>query len=167
MRCFMRSLYLVSVILLGCAKPEVLPSSWTPSQPDRQGRPPVSVSWKQLEFADGTALLSLQVEKRIHLEQDLSVSLTVPKGATAEPEATWTIGASDTGNMTRTIRVRWTTLPTDDLLAVADSQGQSVGVHATAPYRFGRQQPSTPGAAVGEPVQVGNHGIGNPVDLTK
>ncbi len=164
----MRTALLAAVALVACAKPEVVPAAPVARVDAHHGRSPVTIRWTQLKLGQGAADLELEIEKLIPLEQDLKVSLLAPPGVTLEPaSSSWIVFAKDVGVTKRAIRARWVELPREDLFAVADSQGNSNGVRVTAPYRFGRVEAVTSSPAIGAPVEIGNHRIGTPVDLSK
>lgn len=157
----------LSLLIFGCTNNSA--SRVTPAVGrGESGRAPLVVSWSESERTTNSALVRVEIDKRTAFQKSVTVSFILPKGIASEPPPTqWTIPAEALGTTSRTFRLQWSEVPMDDLLAVAESQGEASGVRAVAAYRFGRSEPTTPQPVRGPPAQVGDNLIGEPVDLSK
>lgn len=162
------SLFALLIFAASCRSPAPVAVA-NSQEAARSPTSPIEAKWTVHEVGATSAKLSFTLTKAIATEKDVSVVLVVPAGATLEPSTSrWLIPAAQTGDIVASIDVRWSTLPVDDLQAVIDMQGVSMGFHAVVPYRFGRPEPKVVAPPHDTPnVRVGNSNIGSPVDLTK
>lgn len=156
--------------LAGCkgaqpGAPIVVP---TPASPTAEApSSPITVKWIEGSRNEGGTRLTLEVTKLIATERPLTLGFSVPQGVVVEPELTAReIAAASVGTTAIEILVRASVPPTQDLIAICDSQGTSFGFHAEVPYRFGRTAPTIAEPKLGEPVQIGPGQI-RPVQLAK
>lgn len=128
---------------------------------------PITVKWIEGSRNEAGSRLTLEVTKLIVTERPLALGFSVPPGVVVEPELTAReIAAASVGTTSIEVLVRTSVPPTQDLIAICDSQGTSFGFHAEVPYRFGRQAPAVAEPRLGEPVQIGPGQI-RPVQLAK
>ena len=128
---------------------------------------PITVKWIEGSRNEAGSRLTLEVTKLIATERPLALAFRVPPGVVVEPELTAReIPAASVGTTSIEILVRASVPPTQDLIAICDSQGTTFGFHAEVPYRFGRPAPTIAEPKLGEPVQIGPGQI-RPVQLGK
>lgn len=141
----------------GCSQPERAAST-DPAPPPRAAatEPPPSEPAEHLPQSPMTARLVIpdrvpaagELELRLDLTRSnptlapISVSLQLPAGsALVAGDARSSITETTSTAITRTWRIRYTTLPAADATVVVDWRTNGAGFHAELPYRFGRQEP--------------------------
>jgi hypothetical protein len=176
----------VAALMVGCtaasapAPVGLAPSSTAPStRPvastvQRDVRAPVFVSWVEHDArthalgTPGRYVLSARVEQPGSLGLPLNVRVLLPAGVTlVRGPSHWVVQPGPPGTVHDTvIELLASTAPTDDLVLVADVQGEHAGIHAEARYRFGRPEPQVaqPPLAPTDLV-VGGHNFGRPVQM--
>ena len=153
------------------------PVTTAPTAPHEIGAP-VLVSWIVREEpasasrqggAPGHYLLSARVAQPGYLGLPLQVSVELPPGVSlVRGPARWVVQPAAPGTVNETVlEVLAPAVPADDLLLVADAQGEHAGVHAVARYRFGRPEPVAPSPplAQGDTV-IHGHNLGRAVQMT-
>lgn len=155
------------LILVACTNP-VASRSVSPPVRTETGDAPLVLTWADSERTSTSVVVRLDVDKRAPFEKDVDVKLVVPSGVSLEPSSTsWVIPASSVGTTSKSIQLRWSAVPAEDFVAVAEAQGVASGVRAVAAYRFSRGEPVSPEPARGPPAQVGDKSLGSPIDLAK
>lgn len=164
-----KHIFVASLVILGC-KGEQPIAAGKPSLPEAATAapsPPITAKWVERSRSDTESRLTLEIAKLIPTEKPLTVRFSVPAGVTTEPLLTAReLAPETTGTTSIEVVVRASTPPTQDLVAICDSQGVSFGFHAEVPYRFGRPGPTIVEPKLGEPIQIGPGQI-RPVQLGK
>lgn len=161
--------FTLSLVVSACSTSAPAELKQVPLAATSVGTAPIIAEWMVRDETAQSAKLTLQITKRLVTEFDLSVSLQVPNGISLEPaRRNWTVPAAAIGTFAAELDLRWANTPTDDLVAVVDTQGKSFGLHAEPAYRFGRPEPTTPvPVKTGEPATIGNTNLGTPVPLDR
>lgn len=152
-------LAVLSIALLGCghstldlqpapiSAPRARASS---TEPNAEARAPVVVAWVENSRADTspqsverTYVLVARVSQPGALSMPLRVDVDVPTGVTlVRGTRHYLVQPAPPGAMHETtFELRAAAPPAQDLVLVADAQGERSGVHAEARYRFGRPEP--------------------------
>ena len=92
--------------------------------------------------------LTLELRRPVPNAVPILLDVTLPAGVTllSKPPGAPIVDAR-TPRLVRTLRVRVDRVPAAALVVTADSRTSTFGVHATARYRFGRPDPTTPAPA--------------------
>jgi len=179
-----RTPMLLVLASLGCtaatlspAPPAVAAVAAAPAAPPEIGAP-VLVSWivrdepataSRQGGSAGHYLLSARVAQPGSLGLPLQVTVTLPPGASlVRGPARWVVQPAAPGTVNETVlEVLAPAVPADDLVLVADAQGEHAGVHAEARYRFGRPEPSPPSPPLTpRDVVIHGHNLGRAVQMT-
>lgn len=163
-----RSVHALGVLLLvSCTNP-VASRSVSPPVRTETGDAPLVLAWIESQRASTSVVVRLDVDKRAPFEKDVEVKLVVPSGVSLEPSSTnWTIPASSVGATSKSFQLRWSAVPAEDLVAVAEAQGVASGVRAVAAFRFNRGAAASSEPTRGPPAQLGEKSLGSPIDLAK
>ena len=150
------------------ASPEMAASPETTASPET-GLAPVTV---RLEGPDapspGRIALTLVVDRHIALAIPMTVTVTAPEGARLiEPQSEITLPAATAPRVDRiAIVVECEAIPAADLLVTVNARSEAAGFHAEPVYRFGRAAPLQQAPPLADPVVVGGHDVGRPVQMT-
>lgn len=161
-----RAVFAAFVVLSCKSSPEWQQSSTPPTL--HNPSTPLQAAIRVINSSSRRTALELSITKFVATEKDVSVSVRLPSGVALDgaPQVS-AIGRGETGEFRRQLVLDYSSVPIEDLLVVVDMQGESSGVHAELPYRFGRAEP-----AVVEPVRapdavkIGNIDLGHPVLVT-
>ena len=179
-----RTPLLLVLASLGCT---VAPRPAPPPPPAPNAAPPraahdigapVLVSWIVREEpatasrqggAPGHYLLSARVAQPGYLGLPLQVSVELPPGVSlVRGPARWIVQPAAPGTVNETVlEVLAPVAPADDLVLVADAQGEHAGVHAEARYRFGRPEPRPPSPPLTpSDIVIHGHNLGRAVQMS-
>jgi hypothetical protein len=139
-----------------------------PAAPTDNPMAPVTLS---VEVSSGVPVVGTEMTLRAHVQRNgpwaepIAVSFRLPAGV-VRTDGILTGGGTVTAGDDAEIAVRLDTLPGDDLVAVADSQGNAAGFHAEAHYRFGRPAPVKTGPErTGPATRMNGHDLGASVPM--
>lgn len=152
------TLAFLSIALLGCAHPmageqpstpSVTRAHSTASEPTAEVRAPVVVTWVERAHVDASAqstgsyILIARITQPGALSMPLRVDVEVPSGVTlVRGTPHYLVQPGPPGSVHEALfELSALATPSQDLVLVADAQGEHAGVHAEARYRFGRPAP--------------------------
>lgn len=131
----------------------------------RPGHSPLRITWEPhgAPTAGRSLALTARIERAAHFDRPLRVVVRVPAGARVDRgPLTLDLPPSPTPRVDAVEYVlALATVPTSDLVLLADVRGTDWGAHAEVAYRFGRPEPTVRGpAAEGPRVVVGGIDLG-------
>lgn len=158
-----------SLSMLGCTKPPAQTSlSATPVPAERLHRAPlaVSVDGPKAPVAGAEFDIKVLVERVGGARGSVTLVVALPAGVDlVQGTLRETVGGTE-GRIERTLKVRASAIPDEDLKIIASSSGHGWGVRATGAYRFGRPEPRLPQPPrSGPPLIVHGHNLGQGIPL--
>ena len=129
-------------------------------------RVPLNVSWVPVRVSDTNAVLRARVERRTGALPALTISVTAPPDVRvvrgASPAAL--SESSQQAVVEREFEFAYARTPDGDILLSVDGDGEAMGVHGRAWYRFGRPEPVGPRPEPsGVPLVIGGRNFGSPI----
>lgn len=150
--------------LLACTGNSATRAKPTPPTPATEAaQAPLRVFWADVGQNNDLLTMVAHVEFRSPIIDSVTVTLQVPPGVELlEGESKQTVRKLENEHLQTlryVFRVRET--PKEDLVLVADVQGEGFGFHSADPYRFGRPPPEVaPVQRLGPTVKIGGVEIG-------
>ncbi len=179
---FTRPLLTLAVFaLLSCAERRATPPAAVPpvaaiTPPLAERRPdaplrdgvasPLQASWVTVLRDDHHAVLRARVERSARLNLPLTLTVTVPNGVRIERGAASTLLPPATQEPTLELEyeLSFAHTPDEDVTLSVDGDTDAMGLHARAPYRFGRPEPEGPRpVASGPAIVLGGLNLGRAV----
>jgi len=155
---------------VGCKSSPEAPSEQRQTPPvvaEGRARPPVQLSWKEVELGANQVSLIAQVQ-RAPLTFPIEVSVALPDGATlTEGRAKFTLAPNaELTTDVEAITVSFAKTPATDLELHADGEVPEMGIHAVVAYRFGRPPPLQPVVKPSGPdLKVGDKNLGPSIPI--
>ncbi len=133
-------------------------------------RSPLQIAWVPVQFDARRAVLRARVEWSSRLELPLTLHVAVPDGVRViRGEISRALpSVQQTPVSEYEYELTYDRLPDTYVLLTVDGDGESMGVHARAAFRFGRPEPLGPmPTPEGPPLVIGGRNFGSAIPATR
>ncbi|MEZ4406809.1 MAG: hypothetical protein R3A52_10075 [Polyangiales bacterium] len=167
----MRLPLVLGLLSLACAsrpEPAPAPPAHRANAPRRDDVSPVTVAWigPATPPASGPLQLTARVTRNVPFDLPVTVTVRAPRGATLSTAPRWEIPVGPADALDAPVVIAYPSVPTGDLVLVAEARDDAHGVYATARYHFGRSEPErSPPPVTSRALSVGGARMGPSVDM--